>query len=360
MKQIILALVMASSLVQGPGSKVLASSGGQSDVQALPRMLATERAFAAATAEIGVRDGFLTFFADDAIALRAGATGAAASVVDAKTGLREQPLVKLPAANRLMWDPIAGQISSDGSMGWLTGPYANTNVVTKDLLGAGAYFSVWKRQADGTYRVWLDEGVRLTAAWRPQIDFRAAPEPDAGTAGAADDTIETSENAIASGGDAWRAALSSGVRLHWQGRIPVTSAEEPSWPRTPRSRDLLMKKDRSDRVDVRRDRRWLRRHRGPNITFVRVWKRDVTGRWRVVFQSVKAAVAAKGNEQWAEAVGRYCNEGMGGIVNEYERQRVVNGVTPVAALPIHSFHCLIAPLRGEFHESAGGRPARYF
>jgi len=289
---------LAASSVLGHGAKVL-SFKAQSpavDVQALPRMVATERAFAAATAEIGVRDGFLTFFADDAIALRAGATGAAASVADAKTGLREQPLVKLPAANRLMWDPIAGQISSDGSMGWLTGPYANTNIVTKDLLGAGAYFSVWKRQADGTYRVWLDEGVRFNEAWRPHTDFRAAPEPDAGTAGAADDTVETSEGAIASGGDAWRARLSSGVRLHWQGKIPVASREEAvtvtaaAWSRvtyfmkkieTAASNDLGVVVGGYDATTA---------SGGPEHgTFVRVWKRDVTGRWRIVFQGVKGA-----------------------------------------------------------------------
>jgi hypothetical protein len=40
------------------------------DPQAIQRMVATERAFAAATAEIGVRDGFLSFFADDAVQMR--------------------------------------------------------------------------------------------------------------------------------------------------------------------------------------------------------------------------------------------------------------------------------------------------
>ena len=40
------------------------------DTQALQRMVATERAFAAATAEIGVRDGFLTFFAEDAVSIQ--------------------------------------------------------------------------------------------------------------------------------------------------------------------------------------------------------------------------------------------------------------------------------------------------
>ncbi len=96
----------------------------QVDTQALPRMVATERAFAAATAEIGVRDGFLTFFSDDAISLDAGRSGATTSVSRAKDGLVKQSLSKLPILSRLMWEPSTGQISEDGTLGWLTGPYA--------------------------------------------------------------------------------------------------------------------------------------------------------------------------------------------------------------------------------------------
>ena len=60
--------VVALSMPQSPG---------QSDPQALPRMVASEKAFAAATAELGVRDGFLTFFADDAVQIQRGDTNVA-------------------------------------------------------------------------------------------------------------------------------------------------------------------------------------------------------------------------------------------------------------------------------------------
>src|SRR6185295_13468203 len=152
----------------------------QTDQQALQRMVSTERAFAAATAELGVRDGFLTFFGDDAIALVPGASGAATTPL-AKEGLRPRPQPKLPLAAKLRWEPFTGQMSSDGTLGWLTGPFVNAAETTNDILGKGAYFSVWKRQPDGTYRVWLDEGVTLPSVWQNASEFRAAPEPDAGT-----------------------------------------------------------------------------------------------------------------------------------------------------------------------------------
>src|SRR5436190_17412004 len=100
-----------------------AGLAAQSDPQALQRMAATERAFAAATAEIGVRDGFLTFFADDAIQIVSGADGSKTTIARAKDRLQTLALPKLPLASRLMWEPFTGQISADGSLGWLTGAY---------------------------------------------------------------------------------------------------------------------------------------------------------------------------------------------------------------------------------------------
>ena len=120
----------------------------QVDPQAFPRMVATERAFAAATEQIGVRDGFLTFFGDDAVSLDPGATGAAASVSRAKDGLLTLAPAKLPVLARLMWEPFTGQMSEDGTLGWLTGPYVVLNQLSKEIDRKGAYFSVWKRQKE--------------------------------------------------------------------------------------------------------------------------------------------------------------------------------------------------------------------
>ena len=106
------------------------------DPQALPRMVASERAFAAATAELGVRDGFLTFFADDAVQIQRG--DASVTLVRAKDALASQPLPQLPVPNQLLWEPFTGQVSSDGTIGWLTGAYVRFNQAQKDTVGQGA------------------------------------------------------------------------------------------------------------------------------------------------------------------------------------------------------------------------------
>ena len=272
------------------------SLAAQSSSQALQGMVASERAFAAATAEIGVRDGFLTFFADDAIALVPGATGATASVARAKEGLRTRPSPPLPLANRLLWAPFTGHISRDGTLGWLTGAFVNVSATTQEVLRTGAYFSVWKRQPDGTWKVWLDEGVTVPKRWEDAAPFRAAPEPDEGPVGTAAETIADAEQSVMSNSEVWRARLASSARLHREGEMPWTDrAAATAWTSTvftsmqyhavateeARSGDLAVVVGGYDAVRVG--------GAAEHGTWARVWKRDAAGRWRIVFETSKAA-----------------------------------------------------------------------
>ena len=170
MRRLLLTILGACVLLQ-------AGVSTQSDPQALQRMVATERAFAAATEQIGVRDGFLAFFAEDAVAIR---RGAGVTLAAARDGLAAQPLPKLPIANPLIWEPFTGHVSADGTLGWLTGALC---VAERRRSGnpwrRARTFHVWKLQPNGTWRVWLDEGIRLPQIWRDASPFRVAPEPDA-------------------------------------------------------------------------------------------------------------------------------------------------------------------------------------
>lgn len=248
-------------------------------------MVASERAFAAATAEIGFRDGFLAFFADDSIKVQR--QGGSVTLIPARADLIAQPLPKLPIVNQLIWEPFTGHISSDGTFGWLTGPFVLMNQAQKTTVGQGAYFSVWKRQPDGTYRVWLDEGIRLPNIWLKASPFRVAPDPDEGTAGAANEEIAEVERAVSTDTGAWRARLSADVRLHRDGAMPFVGREEviafaARQKRPPctalrtevaASGDLAVVIGACDLDD---------RTRG---SYVRVWKRSLGGRWRIVFQT---------------------------------------------------------------------------
>jgi ketosteroid isomerase-like protein len=271
----------------GAGVIGAGSLSGQADGQALQRMVATERAFAAATEQVGVRDGFLSFFADDAVAIRRGAQ---VTLEPARDGLAAQPLPKLPLANTLLWEPYTGHVSADGTLGWLTGAFVNFNQAQKTPVGQGAYFSVWKRQPNGTWRVWLDEGIRLPQIWKDASPFRVAPEPEAGSAGGPSETIDEAERAVAASGEVWRARLAAGVRLHRDGVMPLVGREAVIAWAAPVSRIAytLLRTETAGSGDlaITIGAYELTAASGPERgSWVRAWKRDSTGRWRIVFET---------------------------------------------------------------------------
>jgi hypothetical protein len=284
-------------------SSGLAGAGRQSqppaqpppaDTQALQRMAATERAFAAATLEIGVRDAFLTFFAPDSLQIQPGAAGSPARLRDARPALAAGAKPRLPLAAELIWNPYTGMVSGDGTFGWLTGPFVSRDRASGNLTLRGAYFSVWKLQPDGTWRVWLDEGCDLPDVWRDASEFRAAPAPDAGTRGRPGETIEEAEADAAGGGAGWLDRHAAEVRVHRQGRMPILGRQAvaqwaAAWTsvafhlsraETAASNDLAVTIGGYDARTADGAERG---------TWVRVWARDVTNRWRIVFETSKLA-----------------------------------------------------------------------
>jgi ketosteroid isomerase-like protein len=280
-------------LAAGTASSGSGQMAPSADTQALQRMAATERAFAAATAEIGIRDGFIFFFAPDAIQFEAP-RGGPLSLSSAQTALAARPLPKLPLAGKLMWEPFTGHISSDGTLGWLTGGFVALDEAQKAVVSQGAYFSVWKRQPDGTFRVWIDEGVTLPDVWKDAAPFRVAPEPDASAVGAPGETVADVERSVASSGETWRARLAAGVRLHREAKMPFVGREAAaSWATaawqtvtyTTLKTEAAASGDLAVVVGSYAATIPAGQERG---SFVRVWKRDTTGRWRIVFETSKA------------------------------------------------------------------------
>src|SRR5690606_10714122 len=123
---------------------------------ALAAMADTERAFAKRATEVGWKQAFLEFFADDAVGFAGDAT------VPAKDQLRQAP--DPPRGLQLLGDRRFGVVAASGELWWLTGPSTNINPARDN--GApryGNYASIWKRLPDGRYRVIIDVGINLPA-----------------------------------------------------------------------------------------------------------------------------------------------------------------------------------------------------
>ncbi|MBL0146829.1 MAG: hypothetical protein IPP48_15010 [Chitinophagaceae bacterium] len=57
----------------------------------------------------------------------------------------------------LIWEPRGGDIAKSGEMGFTYGIYS-LKPKTADTTIFGTYVSIWKKQADGTWRFVLDSG----------------------------------------------------------------------------------------------------------------------------------------------------------------------------------------------------------
>jgi len=115
-----------------------------------------ERAFAADCAARGINASFVAHFAPDGLVFEPQPT----RVVEVWP-TRAQPSSPSPS---LTWRPELVEVSRAGDLGYSTGPFEVVDAARTRPVAHGAFFSVWQRQSDGQWRVWLDLGGRTGAA----------------------------------------------------------------------------------------------------------------------------------------------------------------------------------------------------
>jgi ketosteroid isomerase-like protein len=130
----------------------------------LHSMVATERAFAQASADKGTRDSFLMFIADDGILFRPTA-------VAGKKWMLEHPVPLTENRPLLAWQPIFADMAAAGDMGYTFGPWEfKRNINDQKAVAFGHFATVWKKQADGNWKFVIDLGIS-----HPQSAIPATP-----------------------------------------------------------------------------------------------------------------------------------------------------------------------------------------
>lgn len=122
---------------------------------ALNEMVATERAFAAMGAEKGVRESFFEYFGEEGISFTP-------HPAKFREFARKNPLPDPPPPRefKLEWWPVYGDVAESGDLGYNTGPTLVTDLTPQNRPSRhGYFFSVWKKQPDGTWRVAVDMGA---------------------------------------------------------------------------------------------------------------------------------------------------------------------------------------------------------
>lgn len=266
-----------------------AAATAQEIPDSLRTMADTEREFARAATVKGVRDAFLEFFADDSIALTP-------KPVPAKQGLRKQQPRPFSESG-IIWEPRAGDVSASGELGWLTGPATFTTGAEAKPTGYGCYLSIWRKQPDGRWRVFIDIGASAPEAvtfapgfTRTGLDrpYRGNDSSEVATARLLESDRRLNEQIAASGAEtAYRQVLTSRSRLHRQGRVPTVGIEAiVSWLASADGR--LTAETGSGEAAQSGDFGFTygayRRDGGkPEFgPYLRVWSRDASGRWWVM------------------------------------------------------------------------------
>lgn len=194
----------------------------------LQTLVDAERGFARMSVEKGIRASFLAFFAEDGINFQP-------HPVRTREAILATPEPSEPQQVTLNWEPVLADISVTGDLGYTTGPYILTDQSPAHRPPAyGYYASVWRKQADGSWKVAIDAGVRTPDSGsgikvaRLEVGPMAPVKPpfpavDASSASLmASDRAFLDEAARMGLAEAYFRRLSGRPRLHRNGYIPCT------------------------------------------------------------------------------------------------------------------------------------------
>ena len=125
----------------------------KNQVDDLRSLVETERAFSRRSEEKGTREAFAEFIADDGILFRPGP-------VLGKKWMREHPVPPSTTRPLLSWQPIFAAVSRAGDLGYTTGPWQfKQDFKDARPVAFGNFMTVWKKQADSSWKFALDLGI---------------------------------------------------------------------------------------------------------------------------------------------------------------------------------------------------------
>lgn len=254
---------------------------------ALQAMVDTERAFAQACTQKGIRDSFLDYFAVDSIAFNP-------APISATDRLRQRPARPF-SEFELRWEPRTGDVAASGELGWLTGPSTFTDHTVPDSRPQpGNYLSVWRRQPDGRWRVFIDQGSQppqevsfapgfTRFAFPSRYTGRDSKESASASLAAADRDLNA---ALAKGaGEAYAAFTTPASRLHRSGFMPpIGRAAIESWMKE-HAASMKARTGAAESAlsgDLGYSYGTFEVPPAKPGAYVRVWQRDASGKWFVV------------------------------------------------------------------------------
>ena len=251
-------------------------------------LVAAELAFARQSVERGMRAAFLDNFADDGVNFSPDPGNTRARFLARPETM--EPFV-------LDWHPAIAAVARAGDLGFTTGPVTITGRAPAVREPAhGMFFSVWRRQADGRWRVIVDGGVS-TRAPVPDASFGDDPRPlrpvaNAPEAGREKMLFELEAQPLSGGPSGYAALLADDARLiigptpPGLGRDAIVAQLAERGLKF-RWETLAAGVSRSDDLGYSYGRLHLLDGAGKAPGhYVHVWMRDRGGRWRIAAELI--------------------------------------------------------------------------
>jgi len=303
-------------------------------------MVAAERAFVKLAAERGFRDSFYHYFAPEGIAF-------GPHPFRTRAVLERQPSV--PGPMGAVWAPVWGDISQAGDLGWNTGPLLfEARPAQNRPERHGMFFSVWKKQPDGSWLVVLDLGsdtpepvVPLDSPYQTSWRQARGPAVAPGVAVAKASLLAAERELLADMksrgiGPAYASRFADDARVHRPGVMPVAgraaldgwlAGQSHAQSGAPLAADVA----RSGDLGYAYGSYETLGEQPAAGYYARVWKRDAQGNWRIVMDTVSPLPpgVAPLPPALLEAEERFLAEDWGGAAAAYQSY--------VAAHPDHAF-----------------------
>jgi ketosteroid isomerase-like protein len=258
---------------------VIPLARAESPAEAVKTMTDAEKKFAQTAQEKGTRAAFLEFLAPDSIVFAPGPVNG-----------RETWSKRSESGRDLVWQPTFAVISRSGDFGYDTGPAKWRPKKEGDFTGYGHFISIWRKQADGSWKVAVDTGIENTRSdIVPPLKMVTPKDRGKGTM----ESLQQAQNDFIAMArfdfiKAYRQFGGDEVRLYRNGSFPTigkkAAAELLGTEQTGVTMEV-MKTDMSSSGDLAysfgscSDTR--KQPLAPGV-FLQVWQTDTAGAWKLV------------------------------------------------------------------------------
>ncbi|MEO7046733.1 MAG: DUF4440 domain-containing protein [Ferruginibacter sp.] len=177
-------------------------------------LVAAEKSFAQYSVEQNTQQAFMHFLADDGLVFKKG---------QPVNGKERWAAIK-PDSSKLSWYPAFADVAASGELGFTTGPWEYwATKADKEAAAFGNYITIWKKQADGSWKAAIDLGISHGKPTADDAPVTAAMTPATNEHSSAAELTAAESKLIGATNNAYQQNSSSAVKIFRPGQPYITA-----------------------------------------------------------------------------------------------------------------------------------------